>query len=500
LQKLGLRRENFIIKADREYKAPTKPKPLGKWATDFSMKIRSQIEKAIANGLAGEEHLDPWLSMEELINDNDGLLDEETIQNIIPVLEEYVSAYDGAEFGHRSEGNSYKQANDMIEELENTLSILLDPTIIEDDSDNSGDDKKDSDAASGVPDTTQGVSLSIEGDSGSKSRRSSSMASTTGRQDAVDSGSNQINSEDSSRSIREVIKLEDLLEIDKREQSEDMGEPFVELSKALKDWLNNQISDMGGWNKEQESRLRRQVDDLILNLRGMRDKWQSIGTTERRGILRRMKTVDGYEPHPVTKMSFEDIIKNAELRIHDDGTLSFKLPPNPILRKLIPGDRNYQDVEIPDGETIRSILDIPREKLDTRQWDKLFDSIYRRVDYMAELAVFPNSGEELPHHSLYLPSYKRSFKTIFPGASDAIQYRYNDIAARILQHYVGPELEKIKRNENSKIGEVVSGNQYYIHGYLRLMTDPHAWREVNAELDDRFMVPPSVILHDVLGH
>ena len=469
LAKLGLRRENFIVKADREFKAPTKPKPLGKWALDFSMKIRTQIEKASSNGLAGDEHLDPWLSMEDLINDNDGLLDEETIQKIIPVLEEYVSAYDGAEFGHRSEGNSYKQAQDMIEELENTLTILLDPTIIDDDADDGGDDNKD-----GATSSTQ--------------------------ESVVEPAINQTDTGDSSRSKRQVIKLEDLLEIDKREQSEDMGEPFVELSKALKDWLNNHISDMGGWNKEQESRLRRQVDDLILNLRGMRDKWQSIGTTERRGILRRMKTVDGYEPHPLTEMSFEDIIKNAELRIHDDGTLSFKLPPNPILRKLIPGDRNYHDVEIPDGETIRSILDIPKGKLDTRQWDKLFDSIYRRVDSMAELAVFPNSGEELPHHSLYLPSYIRGFRTRFPGVSDAIQYRYNDIAARILQHYVGPELEKVKRNENPKIGEVVSGNDYYIHGYLALMADPHAWREVNAELDDRFVVPPSVILHDVLGH
>jgi HK97 family phage prohead protease len=167
LAKLGLRRENFIVKVDREFKAPTKPKPLGKWALDFSMKIRTQIEKASSNGLAGDEHLDPWLSMEDLINDNDGLLDEETIQKIIPVLEDYVSAYDGAEFGHRSEGNSYKQAQDMIEELENTLTILLDPTILDDDSSDDEDKPKNPEVPTDslAPDSS---------DSSSRSRRSSS--------------------------------------------------------------------------------------------------------------------------------------------------------------------------------------------------------------------------------------------------------------------------------------------------------------------------------------
>ena len=167
LAKLGLRRENFIVKADREFKAPTKPKPLGKWALDFSMKIRTQIEKAASNGLAGDEHLDPWLSLEDLINDNDGLLDEETIQKIIPVLEDYVSAYDGAEFGHRSEGNSYKQAQDMIEELENTLTILLDPTIVDDDSSDDEDKPKNPEVPTDslAPDSS---------DSSSRSRRSSS--------------------------------------------------------------------------------------------------------------------------------------------------------------------------------------------------------------------------------------------------------------------------------------------------------------------------------------
>lgn len=472
LAKLGLRRENFIVKTDREFKAPTKPKPLGKWALDFSMKIRTQIEKASSNGLAGDEHLDPWLSMEDLINDNDGLLDEETIQKIIPVLEEYVSAYDGAEFGHRSEGNSYKQAQDMIEELENTLTILLDPTIVDDDADDSGDDNKDS----ATPSTQESV---------------------------VEPAINQADTGDSSRSKRQVIKLEDLLEIDKREQSEDMGEPFVELSKALKDWLNNHISDMGGWNKEQESRLRRQVDDLILNLRGMRDKWQSIGTTERRGILRRMKTVDGYEPHPLTKMSLEDIISKSELRIHDDGTLSFKLPPNPILRQLIPGNRNYQDVELPTAETVSEIFDNLTN--DWRRLDELFNSIYEVFDEDedgrrgARLRKYPVGGEKLPHHSLYLGKYAEP-PTEAPSPEGALQYHYNDISARILQYYIIPELAKIKRNENPKIGEISNDNDHFIHGYLQLFTDPHAWQEMSTVLSENFRVSPGTILHDLLGH
>ena len=301
----------------------------------------------------------------------------------------------------------------------------------------------------------------------------------------------------STRSVIQTLELEDLLDIEKDKQAEEMGQPF----EALDDWLVEYLSNMGrNWTYDQAQRLGEQVNNLILNLRGMRDKWQSMGTTERSGILRRMKTVDGYEPHPLTNMSFDDIIRKAKLQIHDDGTLSFKLPPNPILRKLVPGDRDYQDVEVPDRETIRSIFDNLNKKSNARQWDELFESIYERAEGSARLAVFPAKGEELPHHSLYLPSYKRSLDTKFPGLSDVIKYRYNDIAARILQHYVGPELEKVKRNENPKIGQVANDNDHYIHGYLGLMADPHAWRELGQELDKRFEVSPSVILHDVLGH
>ena len=348
---------------------------------------------------------------------------------------------------------------------------------------------------------TEGDSLEIERQRRSGNSQISfdedklrSIVETVGG-DAGSLGAANARSRMSTRSIIATLQLEDLLDIEKDKQEKEMGKPF----EALDDWLVEYLSNMGyEWTADQSDRLGKQVNNLILNLRGMRQKWQSMGTTERSGILRRMKTVDGYEPHPSTKMSFEDIIRKAELRIHDDGTLSFKLPPNPILRALIPVDRNYQDVEIPDRETIQSIIN--SIKVNGSQWDKLFESIYRPVGGSAQLAVFPTNGEELPHHSLYLPSYKQSLNTKFPGVSDAIKYRYNDIAARILQHYVGPELAKVKRNENPKIGEVVNDNDYYIHGYLGLMADPHAWREIGQELDKRFEVPPSVILHDVLGH
>ena len=304
------------------------------------------------------------------------------------------------------------------------------------------------------------------------------------------------------RSIRERIPMKEVLQSTQELDDENNDSKYMQnqVWKNLNEELEKRLLTMDGWDDAQKERIKKQVDNLLMNLRAMRDDWQSMGRRERSRILRRERIIDGYESHPEIDMNIDDIIKQAELRIHDDGTLSFKLPPNPILRKLVPGDRNYQDVEVPDRETIQSIFDNLKGKLDTRQWYELFESIYQRVGGIAQLAVFPANGEELPHHSLYLPSYKKRFATKFPGSSDAIQYRYNDIAARILQHYVGPELEKVKRNENPKIGQVADDNDHYIHGYLGLMADPHAWRELGQELDKRFEVPPSVILHDVLGH
>ena len=504
LQKLGLRRENFIIKADREYKAPTTPKPLGKWALDFSMKVRSQIEKAVSNGLAGEEHLDPWLSMEELINENNGLLDEETIQNIIPILEEYVDAYNGAEFGHRSEGNSFKYANDMIQELENTLSMLLDPTTTEDDSSDDADDKKDVIAPPDAPNITEEVPPSTDNDGRSLSRRPSSTTNTSNMFFAPEPqsmGSDlplETDAGDSSKSVRRTLKLAEIIGM-----TTDEEDPTSFPYKELDDILSKEIDDMGEWTDNQKLRIEQQVNDLVRDLRQMKTKWQSMGTTERQGLLRRMKTVNGYEPHPLTKMSIADIIGKAELRIHDDGTLSLKYPPNPILRRLIPGNRNYQNVEVPDGETIRQIFD--NVETDFKRLNEIRESVYERGGPHpggSRLKRYPVDGEKLPHHSLYLGNYGKpeEWGEVYPSTKRALHYQYNDIAARILQYYVIPELAKIPKNEDARVAEFKKNNSIFIHSYLHLLTDPHAFLEISEEMAKSFLVSPGLILHDTFGH
>jgi len=308
----------------------------------------------------------------------------------------------------------------------------------------------------------------------------------------------------STRSIRERIPLEEVLEpTDARER--DLDDDAIsdnQFWQNLRDELEKRFLESNDWTDDQKKRIKNQVSNLIMNLRAMRDDWQSMGRRERSGILRREKLIDGFESHPDINMTIDEIIKGSELRVHDDGTISLRMPTNTVLRRLLPGDRDYHDTEILNSETILSIFDEAEPRKKYGRWHKFFDSIFIKDPEgrkKPRLARPFDDGEELPFHEFFNKKYREHLKEQLPSVNVALSVRTNEIAAMLLKHYVIPELEKVPRNERAKIAKQLIDNDFFIHGYLQLMSDPHAIPEVHGELSN-YLVSPLAMLHDIMGH
>jgi len=311
----------------------------------------------------------------------------------------------------------------------------------------------------------------------------------------------------SMRSIRERIPLSDVVvegtdkDDSDYEELDNLGRGYFWL--GIREKLEQKILSMGDWTPIQKNRIERQTYLLVNNLRQMRDVWELMGRRERTGLLRRKTIIDGFESHPDIDLTIEDIVNNSELRIHDDGTISLRLPPNGILRSLLPGDRDYHNTEIPNAGVLQEIVDDLSNNRDAAKWEDLVNSTFQGGNRRnANLAKWPGNGERFPFHDLFMDKYVEQLKTDYSANSqNAIMLRANEISAKLLKYYIIPELEKIARNEDARIGGANKNENEFIHGYLHLLTDPHAWQSIHDELEKRgFVLSPLTVFHDILGH
>lgn len=316
------------------------------------------------------------------------------------------------------------------------------------------------------------------------------------------------------RSIRERIPMKEILpstqnfdtEIDVFSTSGTRREKLKEdllVWADLNEELEKRLLTMDGWTDDQKERIKKQIVDLSDNLRAMRDDWQSMGRRERSGLLRRERIIDGFESHPEIDMTIDDIIKQAELRIHDDGTLSLRLPANPVLRRLIPGERDYHNTEIPDKKAVQSMLDKAKAKGRYRPYNDLMESKWKLNPKGFDEPRYVLFSDDVwyPFYELFSDNYIDFLSKERPGPNAVLNIRANEIAAKILKHYIMPELDKLPRNERAKIGKLQTDNKFFIHGYLQLLADPHSWPDLHKKMErEGFMAPPLVAFHDIFGH
>lgn len=288
----------------------------------------------------------------------------------------------------------------------------------------------------------------------------------------------------SSRAIRETMALTEILSPNYNpDEWDSVAEPLYEKERELL----GKILDMGEWTGDQEKRIRDQVESLIKNLMTLRDEWQSIGEVKRTGPLRRQKRVGGYEPHPDAGMSFEELLKKAVINIHDDGTVSVRMPPNPLLRKIVPGDRDYHDTEIPSASKIGEALEMIGSKQDYSQWDWLRSQ-------MADRSDIETNKPQVERRVQAARGYRLS-------SADAIKTRANEIAEKIFEHYVLPEIMKISDNDDAKTGGLFKDVQTWVHGYLHVMANPKEFAQVAEAMQNKgLQVYPLLRFHDFLGH